>query len=96
MEIRKQKPSSVFRIICLGDSWTFGWNVGSTQSYPRQLQALLRREFPEANFEVFNLGVGGYSSFHGLRLLETRVLDLNPDVVVIGFAMNEPHMAGVR
>src|SRR5262249_6017870 len=30
----------------------------------------------------------------GLRLLKTRVLDLNPDVVVVGFAMNEPHMAG--
>jgi hypothetical protein len=29
-------------------------------------------------------------------LLQTRVLDLNPDVVVIGFAMNEPIMAGVH
>ena len=95
VEIRKQKPSSVLRIICLGDSWTFGWNVGSTQSYPQQLQDLLRREFPEANFEVFNIGVAGYSSIQGLRLLKTRVLDLNPDVVVVGFAMNEPHMAGV-
>mgnify|MGYP003694281549 CR=1 FL=1 len=35
------------------DSWTFGWNVGSTQSYPQQLQYLLQREFPEANFEIF-------------------------------------------
>jgi lysophospholipase L1-like esterase len=95
VEIRKQKPSSVFRIVCLGDSWTFGWNVGTTQSYPRQLQDLLRREFPEANFEVLNLGVAGYSSLHGFRLLKTRVLDLNPDVVVVGFAMNEPRMAGV-
>jgi lysophospholipase L1-like esterase len=95
VEIRKQKPSSVFRIICLGDSWTFGWNVGSTQSYPQQLQDLLRRDFPEANFEVFNLGVAGYSSIQGLRLLKTRVLDLNPDVVVVALAMNEPHMAGV-
>src|SRR5262245_18344869 len=41
VEIRKQKPSSVFRIICLGDSWTFGWNVGSPQSYPQQLQDLI-------------------------------------------------------
>jgi lysophospholipase L1-like esterase len=95
VETRKQKPSSVFRIVCLGDSWTFGWNVGTTHSYPQQLQDLLRREFPEANFEVLNLGVAGYSSLHGLRLLETRVLDLNPDVVVVGFAMNEPRMAGV-
>jgi hypothetical protein len=66
--VRTERASSVFRIICLGDSWTFCWNFGSTQSYPRQLQDLLRREFPEANFEVFNLGEG-YSSFHGLRLL---------------------------
>ena len=29
-------------------------------------------------------------------LLKTRALDLNPDVVVIGFAMNEPGMAGFR
>src|SRR4029450_9187452 len=85
----------VLAILCLGDSWTFGWNVGSTQSYPQQLQDLLRREFPEANFEVFNLGVAGYSSIQGLRVLKTRVLDLNPDVVVVGFAMNVTHMAGV-
>jgi lysophospholipase L1-like esterase len=94
VEMRRQKPSSVFRIICLGDSWTFGWNAGSTQSYPPQLQDLLRREFPEANFEVFNLGVAGYSSFHGLRQLKTTVLDLDPDVVIVALAMNEPHMAG--
>ena len=28
-------------------------------------------------------------------MLETTVLDLNPDVVVVALAMNEPHMAGV-
>jgi hypothetical protein len=92
----EEKPSSVFRIVCLGDSWTFGWNVGQEQAYPQQLKTLLKREFSEANFEVFNLGVGGYSSINGLKLLKTRVLDLKPDVAVIAFAMNEPIMAGVR
>jgi lysophospholipase L1-like esterase len=96
VEFRKQKPSSVFRIICLGDSWTFGWNVGQHQAYPQVLKALVGREFSEANFEIFNFGVGGYTSLNGLRLLKTKVLDLNPDVVVIGFAMNEPGMAGFR
>jgi lysophospholipase L1-like esterase len=92
----EEKPSTVFRIVCLGDSWTFGWNVGQEQAYPQQLKTLLKREFSEANFEVFNLGVGGYSSINGLKLLKTRVLDLKPDVAVIAFAMNEPIMAGVR
>jgi len=96
VEFRKEKPSSVFRIICLGDSWTFGWNVGQNQAYPQVLKALLGREFSEANFEVFNLGVGGYSSLNGLKLLKTRVLDLNPDIAIVGLAMNEPLMAGVH
>jgi lysophospholipase L1-like esterase len=95
-EFPKEKPSSVFRIVCLGDSWTFGWNVAQNQAYPQTLKALLGRQFSETNFEVFNLGVGGYASLNGLNLLKTRVLDLKPDVVVIGFAMNEPNMAGVR
>jgi len=96
MEFPKEKLSSVFRIVCLGDSWTFGWNVGQDDAYPQVLKALLGQEFPEANFEVFNLGVGGYTSLNELNLLETRVLDFKPDVAVIGVAMNEPNMAGVR
>jgi lysophospholipase L1-like esterase len=96
VEFPKEKPSSVFRIVCLGDSWTFGWNVGQNQAYPQTLKALLGQEFSEANFEVFNLGVGGYTSLNGLNLLKTRVLNLKPDVAVIAVAMNEPNMAGVH
>jgi lysophospholipase L1-like esterase len=95
VEFPKEKRPSVFRIVCLGDSWTFGWNVAQNQAYPQMLKSLLRREFSEANFEVFNLGVGGYSSHNGLRLLTTRALDLNPDLVIISFAMNEAGMAGL-
>jgi len=95
VEFSTQKPSSVFRIVCLGDSWTFGWNVGQNQAYPQMLKSLLSRDFSKANFEVFNLGVGGYSSLNGLKLLKTRALDLNPDLAIISFAMNEPRMAGL-
>ena len=82
------KPSA-FRIVCLGDSWTFGMNVGPEQAYPQRLRALLRAEFPGTDFEVFNRGVLAYSSYQGLELMRRSLLDLNPDVVVIGFAMND-------
>jgi len=59
------------------------------------LKSLLSRDFSKANFEVFNLVVGGYSSLNGLKLLKTRALDLNPDLAIISFAMNEPRMAGL-
>jgi lysophospholipase L1-like esterase len=95
-EFSQEKPSSAFRIICLGDSWTFGSNVGQDEAYPQRLRVLLRQEFPMANFEVFNLGMLGYAAYNGLQVLKTKALDLNPDLVVLAFAMNEPRMAGYR
>jgi lysophospholipase L1-like esterase len=92
---REKKPHS-FRILCLGDSWTFGANVDQNKAYPQRLQALLRAEFPDAEFEVFNLGVLAYSSYQGLRLLKREALDLKPDMVLIGFGMNDASVAGYR
>jgi lysophospholipase L1-like esterase len=95
-EFAKVKPPGTFRIVCLGDSWTFGSNVDQNEAYPQQLMALLERNFPRANFEVLNLGVMGYSSYQGLRLLKRQALDLQPDLVLIGFAMNDSHVSGYR
>ncbi len=95
-EFPRAKPPSVFRILCLGDSWTFGANVEQERAYPQQLRALLAREFPGANFEVLNLGVLGYSSYQGLELLRRRGVTMTSDLVVIGFAMNDAKMAGYR
>ncbi len=91
-----EKRATVFRVACLGDSWTFGMNVGQDQTYPRRLGERLQREYPGAEFEVLNFGVLGYTSYQGLRLLKDKVLDLRPDVVVIGFAMNDSKVAGYR
>jgi lysophospholipase L1-like esterase len=96
LEFQREKPPSAFRIICLGDSWTFGANVGQEQAYPQQLNRLLRHTFPEADFEVLNLGVLGYSSFQGLELLNLTAFDLDPDLIVIAFAMNDASLAGYR
>lgn len=82
------------RIACLGDSWTFGANVDQEATYPRQLGERLAKTFPASDIEVLNLGVMGYSSRQGLELLRRTVLGLKPDVVLIGFAMNDSVVAG--
>ena len=91
----REKSPSVFRIICLGDSWTFGQNAIEDQTYPRRLKALLKQEFPAGDFEVLNIAVQGYASYHGARLLE-KFITLHPDIVVIAFAMNDFGMTGAR
>jgi lysophospholipase L1-like esterase len=90
------KRLSSLRIVCLGDSWTFGMNVGDDQTYPARLEQILRRTHPARDVEVINLGVLAYSSHQGLALLQHRVLALRPDVVVLSFAMNDGKVAGYR
>jgi hypothetical protein len=48
VDFSEEKTALSFRIICLGDSWTFGANLDQKEAYPQRLQALLRVEFPEA------------------------------------------------
>jgi lysophospholipase L1-like esterase len=94
-ELPEGKTAATFRIVCLGDSWTAGSNVDERDTFPRRLEALLAERFPQGSFEVLNLGVFGYASYNGLRLAQ-RAMALQPDVVIVGFAMNEPSMAGYR
>jgi len=89
-------PASTVRIACVGDSWTFGMPVGQDHTYPSRVAAWLHQEEPGTRYEVQNFGVLGYSSFQGLQLLKTRVLDFHPDIVVIGFGMNDSEVAGYR
>src|SRR5262245_26298370 len=86
--------AGALRVACIGDSWTFGMNVEQDRTYPSRLLADLRAA--RADVEVENFGVLGYSSFQGLELLKARVLDRHPDVVAIGFGMNDSEVAGYR
>ncbi len=90
----EEKPAGVWRIACVGDSWTFGANVDQPHAYPQALAASFRDAPIGAPVEVLNFGVMGYSSRQGLELLRRSVLDVAPDVVVIGFGMNDSVVAG--
>ncbi len=94
--ITRDKRAGALRIACIGDSWTFGMNVNQDATYPSRLEAILKQRQPRADLDIMNFGVLGYSSFQGLELLKRRVLDLKPDVVLIGFGMNDSEVAGYR
>jgi lysophospholipase L1-like esterase len=77
------------RVLALGDSSTFGWNVDPEQAYPGALERLLNRRAGERRYQVINAGVAGYSSYQGLVYLRERGLALKPAIVLIGFGFNE-------
>jgi lysophospholipase L1-like esterase len=83
-EIAKSK----LRVLCLGDSVTFGALLGDGSTYPALLQDALRARAPELSPVVVNAGVPGFSSVQGLRLYD-ELAALSPDVVVWWFGMND-------
>ena len=79
----------VYRILCIGDSITYGWGTDQDDVFPRRVEAILRERHPGADIEVTNAGVPGWSWIQGLRFLEREGLALRPDVVVMGHGTND-------
>jgi len=58
------KPTDTYRIITLGDSFTYGHHVNVEDSWSEQLEVLINNDNNQnckhKNFEVINLGMAGY------------------------------------
>jgi hypothetical protein len=87
--ISNPKPEGEFRIVCLGGSTTYDSFVEDpAQSYPGLLESLLRKRGHES-VRVINAGAEGYMTWESLITLEYRVLDLDPDMIIIYHAIND-------
>lgn len=86
-EFAVPKPAGRIRIICFGDSYTYGYGVGQEETYPAQLGRLLEARFP-GRYEVLNAGVNGYGTFQELYALK-RALRYQPDVVIVSSTYND-------
>lgn len=76
-------------ILALGDSLTAGYGLAPDQSFPRQLERLLRVRHPGAT--VHNAGVSGDTSAGGLARLP-RVLQrltAKPDLAIVELGAND-------
>lgn len=91
LPVSPEKPSGKLRILAVGDSNTFGWDVDDGANWPAQLQALFAATRPA---EVVNAGVWGYSSFQGERRFK-ELSTLDPDIALISFGGNDAHQVTV-
>ena len=66
-----------YRILCLGDSITFGWGVDTQDRFSNILEKKL------SDVEVLNMGVQGYGIDQELLLLKSEAVKYHPDMVLI-------------
>jgi hypothetical protein len=83
-DVAAEKPPEVRRVLCLGDSFTFGEGVHEEDAWPRQLERLLG-----PGVQVINAGVQGYDFDSEGLLLLVQGRPLRPDAVIVGFFMND-------
>ena len=101
------KPEGTLRIVCLGDSVTFGYRVPPVWPekpkdynpewlpYPMLLEQELRKANPNRQIEVFPMAVPGYTSHQGLAWLRRDIDYLKPDVVIASFGWNDASISDV-
>jgi hypothetical protein len=72
------------RILCLGDSFTWGYGVEQDQRFSEVLENELMQ-----GVEVINAGVSGYNTAQEWLWLRERGVKYRPDLVVLCFYLND-------
>ena len=81
-----EKEAGTLRIALLGPSHVMGNGVPDGATFEALVEERLNREIRHDRYrkvEILNFGVDGYSLVQQVAILEDRVLDFSPDVVIV-------------
>jgi lysophospholipase L1-like esterase len=79
-------PGKRPRIVCLGDSVTYGYGLHPKQAYPWQLQLYLKEHI---NAEVFNVALPGWSTRQQHIAWQRICRKYEPDLAIVGICLND-------
>ena len=86
-ELSQHKDPNSVRIMCLGDSCTFG-APGDDSPYPHQLENQLGNMGLNSTYQVINAGVDDHATINAqLRL--PRLLSFKPDILIVYIGWND-------
>ncbi|MDB5349018.1 MAG: lipolytic protein family [Planctomycetota bacterium] len=85
---RQEVPPDSLKILCLGDSSTFGWGVDASRMYTAVAERGLASRSGRGA-AVVSAGVPGYTSFQSLQQFREQIARLKPDWVVVMASNNE-------
>lgn len=84
-DYKPEKETDTFRIVTLGDSFTFGLHVLTMSNWTEILENLLNEKINCNNiqkFEILNLGVSGYDRKYAVERFKRRGVKYEPDLII--------------
>lgn len=88
----EKKSANTFRIVVIGDSFTFGFGVPFDDSFPKRFERLLNLNISQPKVEVINKGVPGLSTKQEVKVLKRALDGLSPDLVLLQVTLNDPEL----
>lgn len=91
----EEKAPGTFRVLCIGDSTTFGLGVPEPATWVRRVESDLNKTAPQGSrIEFVNAGVPAYNTRDELALYRALADRLRPDLVLLGFYGNDLERIG--
>ena len=93
--VERLRKGGPFKIVAFGDSITVGIDSSSPEVvFHAQWARYLSERFPQAQITVENGATNGGSTGSEMPRIKEKVLDRAPDLVIIGFGMNDHNVNG--
>lgn len=87
-EIDSVRIQKAYKIMILGDSFTWGVGLSVKDRYSDRLDSLLSCIWPD--IEVLNFSKAGFSTVRERDVLYSLAPEVKPDLIIVGFCYNDP------
>ena len=85
-DIDFEEKKGDIKILCIGNSITFGETINTESLFTTELSNKLG-----AKYSVYNLGVNGYNIIQEAENLRVNGIKYNPNIVIVVISLIEPH-----
>ena len=83
------KPENTYRILVLGDSFTWGVGLNVEDALPKLIERGLAEQSAAHQIEVINAAIPGHNTVEQLLLLEDKGLKYDPDMIILVYNLND-------